>query len=73
MLYLVFDIVAYEDISFHKLLLIISVLCDDREGVIDCGPQDADQRLNTGVRIHICQVGLHDITGCQSNRKMERH
>lgn len=72
MLYLEFDIVAYEDISFHKLLLIISVLCDDREGVIDCGPQDADQRLNTGVRIHICQVGLHDVTGCQSNVEMER-
>ncbi len=63
LVYLKFDIVAYEDIALHKLLLIISVLGDHGESVIDCGPQDADQRLDTGVRIHVCQVGLHDVTG----------
>lgn len=63
MLYLKFDIVAYQDVALHKLLLIISVLGDDGESVIDCGPQDADQRLDTGVRIHVRQVGLHDVTG----------
>jgi hypothetical protein len=30
--------------------------------VVGCGAQDAHQRLDTRVRIHIRQVGLHDVT-----------
>ena len=58
-------VVADQDVSLHEVPLIGPVLCHHREGVVGCGAQDAHQRLDTCVRIHICQVGLHDITGRQ--------
>lgn len=64
-LYLELDIVADELVALHELLLVAAVLCDHREGVVDCGAQDAHQRLDAGVRVDVGQVGLHDVAGSQ--------
>lgn len=64
--YLEADVVADQDVSLHELPLIVAVLGYHGEGMVDGGAQDADQRLDTGMGVHVGQVGLHDITGCQS-------
>lgn len=64
-LYLELDVVAYELVALHELLLVAPVLCDHGEGMVDRSAQDAHQRLDTRVRVHIRQVGLHDVAGSQ--------
>lgn len=59
------DVVADQNVSLHKVLLVLPVLSDHREGVVDGGAQDADQGLDPGVRVDVGQVGLHDVTGRQ--------
>lgn len=59
------DVVADQDVSLHEVPLVLTVFSDHGEGVIDGGPQDADQRLDSGVRVHVGEVGLHDIAGGQ--------
>lgn len=62
------DVVADQDVSLHEVTFILSVFSDHREGVEHCGAQDADQRLDPGVGVHIGQVRFHDVTGCQSGQ-----
>lgn len=62
-LYLEFDVVTDELISLHELPLVAAVLGDHGEGVMDRGAQDAHQGLDPRVRVHVRQVGLHDVTG----------
>lgn len=64
-LYLEADIVADQDVSLHEVPFVLPVFSDHREGVINSSSQDADQRLDPGVGVHIGQVWLHDVTGCQ--------
>lgn len=59
------DVVADQDVALHEVPLILSVLSDHGEGIVDGGAQDADQGLDPGVGVHIGQVWLHDVTGCQ--------
>ena len=59
------DVVADQDVALHEVPLVVPVLCHHREGVVDSGAQDADQRLDPCVGVHIGQVGLHDIISCQ--------
>lgn len=57
-------VVADENVPLHELLLVAPVLCHHREGVVHRGPQNTDQRLDAGVRVHIRQVWLHDVASC---------
>lgn len=63
--YLEADVVADEDVPLHEVPLVLTVFSDHREGVVHGGAQDADERLDSGVRIHVGQVGFHDVTGSQ--------
>lgn len=65
MTYLEADVVADQDVPLHEVPLVLPVLSDHGEGVVDGGAQDADQRLDPGVGVHIGEVGLHDVTGSQ--------
>lgn len=64
-LYLELDVVAYELVALHELLLVAPVLRDHWEGMVDRSAQDAHQRLDASVRVDVRQVGLHDVTGSQ--------
>ena len=68
MSYLEVYVVADQNVSLHEVPLVGPVLGHHGEGVVGCGAQDAHQRLDTRVRIHIRQVGLHDVTGRQPIR-----
>lgn len=68
-IYLEPNVVTDEDVALHELLLILPVLGHHWEGVVDRGPQDADQGLDASVWVHVGQVGLHDVTGRQPETK----
>lgn len=72
-IYLVVDVVADQDVSLHEVSLVLAVLSDHGEGVVHCGAQDADQRLDTCVGVHVGQVGLHDVAGRQPGSEEGKH
>lgn len=65
------NVVADQDVALHEVLLVLPVFCDHGEGVVDGGPQDADQRLDPGVGVNEGQVGLHDVAGRQPADRAE--
>lgn len=66
------DVVADQDVSLHEVPLVRPVLRHHGEGVVGRGAQDAHQGLNARVRVHVRQVGLHDVTGRQPIRREDR-